>query len=141
MSEEHYRPVVLVVEDEKYQRLYYQDELQDAGYRVLTAASGPEALDIIRREHVDVIVLDIAMPGMDGVETLSRVLSIDRQIPVILNTAYSDFRDDYTTWSAEDYIIKSADPTELHKAVRRALRKRGIEPPPPPDWLELDEEE
>lgn len=139
MSEETYRPVVLVVEDEEPQRLYYQLELQDAGYRVLTAASGPEALDIIKREHVDVVVLDIAMPGMDGVETLSRILSINRQIPVILNTAYSDFRDDYTTWSAEAYIIKSADSTPLLETIRQVLEKRGIQPPSPAEETEEEE--
>ena len=131
MSEETYRPVVLVVEDEAPQRELYQVELEDAGYRVLTAGSGPEALDIVKREHVDVVVLDIAMPGMDGLETLSRVLGIDRQIPVILNTAYSDYRDDYTAWSAEAYIIKDPDMTGLLTAIREVLEKRGIKPPDP----------
>ncbi len=133
MSEETYRPVVLVVEDEAPQRLFYQVELEDAGFRVLTAGSGPEALDIIKREHVDVVVLDIAMPGMDGLEILSRVLGIDRQIPVILNTAYSDFRDDYTAWSAEAYIIKDPDSSQLINAIREVLEKRGIKPPEPAD--------
>ncbi|MBC7286702.1 MAG: response regulator [Armatimonadetes bacterium] len=135
-----YQPVVLVVEDEESQREFYRAELEDAGYRVLTAASGREALEVIQREHVDVVVLDIAMPGMDGIETLSRTIGVNRQLPVILNTAYSDYRDDYTTWSAEAYIIKSSNLAELHRTLQRALRKRGVEPPPLPEDIAEEEE-
>ena len=132
MSEETYRPVVLIVEDEAAQRLFYQVELEEAGYRVITAASGPEALDIVKNQHVDVVVVDIAMPGMDGLETLSRLIGIDRQIPVVINTAYSDFRDDYAAWTAEAYVIKESDSAKLIEAIGEVLQRRGIQPPQPP---------
>lgn len=124
------RPVILVVDDEENQRLYYQEELEDAGYAVITAASGPEALEVVKSQHVDLVILDIAMPGMDGVETLARLLDIDRQLPVLINTAYSDYRDDYMTWAAEAYVTKSSNPEHLHAQIREALIKRGVTPPP-----------
>lgn len=124
-------PVVLVVDDDRHQRLLYEQELQFAGYDVLLASSGPEALEVVGNQTVDAVVLDVAMPGMDGVETLSKLLDLDRQLPVVLNTAYASFKDDFMTWAAEAYVVKSADLTELLERLAEALRKRGIEPPRP----------
>ncbi len=138
---EQSKPVILVVDDDEHQLLAYQQELEDAGYEVLTASSGQEAIDIVRTKHVDVVLLDIAMPVMDGLEALARILAVNRQLPVILNTAYSSYRDDFMTWAAEAYVTKSSDSSELHKCIRQALRKRGIQPPPLPEGIELDEEE
>ena len=137
MSEER-KPVILVVDDDEHQLVAYQQELEDAGYEVLTAASGQEAIEVVRNQHVDLVLLDIAMPVMDGIETLARLLAIDRQLPVILNTAYSSYRDDFMTWAAEAYVTKSSDPTELHKAIREALEKRGIKPPEQPTQEETN---
>mgnify|MGYP001051676794 CR=1 FL=1 len=128
-NEQISRPVILVVEDDANQRLYYQEELEDAGYTVLTAASGPEALKIVREQKVDLVLLDIAMPGMDGVETLARMLDVNRELPVVLNTAYSDYRDDFMAWAADGYVTKSSDPTQLHEAIRAALAKHSIQLP------------
>jgi two-component system response regulator (stage 0 sporulation protein F) len=125
------RPVILVVDDEENQRLYYRDELEDAGYAVITAASGPEALEIVQQRKVHLVLLDIAMPGMDGVETLARLLDIDRQLPIVINTAYSDYRDDFTTWAADAYVTKSSDPATLHQRIREILAERGIDQPKP----------
>jgi CheY-like chemotaxis protein len=125
-------PAVLVVDDDLNQRLLYQQYLEEAGYEVLLAASGPEALSVASSQKVDVVVLDIAMPGMDGVEALQRLLDMDRQLPVILNTAYANFRHDFMTWAAEAYIVKSSDLSELLERVAQACRKRGVAPPAGP---------
>ena len=125
-------PAVLVVDDDLNQRLLYAQELREVGYEVLLASSGPEALQIVTSQKVDVVVLDIAMPGMDGVEALTRLLDLDRQLPVILNTAYANFRHDFMTWAAEAYVVKSSDLAELIQHVAEACRKRGVELPPQP---------
>ncbi|MCD6351141.1 MAG: response regulator [Armatimonadetes bacterium] len=129
-AEQKSRPVILVVEDDANQRLYYQEELEAAGYEVVTASSGPEAVEKVSAGGIDLVLLDIGMPGMDGIEALARILDIDRELPVILNTAYSDYRDDFMTWTAEAYVTKSSDPSLLHKHIRDALLKHGIQPPP-----------
>lgn len=120
------RPVVLIVDDEENHRLLYKEELEDAGYEVIAAKSGPEAIEIAGQRRVDVAVVDIAMPGMDGVETISRLLNIDRSIPIIIHTAYCDFEDDFTTWVAEKYLIKTPDISRLVEAVDEVLERRGV---------------
>lgn len=115
---------VLVVDDDEHQRLLYQEEFELEGYDVLLASSGPEAVATVADRDVDVVVLDIAMPGMDGVETLSKILDLDRQLPVILNTAYSSYKDDFMTWAADAYVTKSSDLSTLKEHVKEALQQR-----------------
>ena len=78
------------------------------------------------RDHAaaDVIVLDICMPGMDGIETLGQVLSRDNTIPVILHTAYSSYKDNFMTWSADAYVVKSSDLAELKAKLEEVLAKQ-----------------
>ncbi len=122
-------PTVLIVDDDQNQRLLYQEELSYEGYDVVEAASGQEAIAIVQSDGIDVVVLDIAMPGMDGVEALSRILAIDNKMPVVLNTAYSSYKDDFMTWAADAYVVKSSDLSGLKQQIAEAVRKRGIQPP------------
>ena len=122
---------VLIVDDDEHQRLLYREEFEMDGYRVLLASSGQGAVAMVADRDVDVVVLDIAMPGMDGVETLSKILDIDRQLPIILNTAYSSYKDDFMTWAAEAYVTKSSDLTTLKQCVQDALRARKVPLPKP----------
>jgi len=116
---------ILVVDDEKHICELYKSELEEEGYRVTLAHSGKEALTSIEKDRPDLIVLDIQMPGMDGIETLERLIGSDKGIPVILNTAYSHYRDDFSTWGAEAYIVKSSDISILKSEIKRLL---GDEP-------------
>ena len=118
-------PTVLVVDDEAYLCELYKQELSGVGYEVIAALSGAEALTVLGQQQVDVVVLDIAMPGMDGVEMLRRILAINNRLPVILNTAYTSYQDDFMTWAAESYVVKSADLSELLARLEEALRKRS----------------
>lgn len=126
------KPTVLVIEDDDNQRLLYEDDLKWMGYEVITAKSGQEGLQALSDHKVDVVLLDIAMPGMDGIEALGKILDHDNQMPVILNTAYSSYKDDFMTWAAEAYVIKSHDLGELHQAIATVLEKRGIKAPQEP---------
>ena len=98
-----------------------QSELEDEGYNVTVANSGAEALRAVEGNPPDLIVLDVQMPGMDGIETLEKLLGRDQGIPIILNTAYSHYREDFTTWGADAYVVKSSDTTKLKREIKRLL--------------------
>lgn len=125
-------PKVLIVDDEAHLRDLYEQEFEYFGYDVVTAQSGQDAILALEQNDVDVVVLDIAMPGMDGIEALAKILAVNNELPVILNTGYASYKDDFMTWAAEAYVTKSSDITELVQAVANALKSRGIEPPAAP---------
>lgn len=127
---------VLVIEDDDNQRELYKQDLAWVGYDVVAVKSGQDGLQALHDQKIDVVLLDIAMPGMDGIETLGKILDYDNQMPVILNTAYSSYKDDFMTWAAEAYVIKSHDTTELHKAIATVLEKRGLQAPTEPTETE-----
>ena len=112
---------ILIVDDDEHQRLLYKEELELEGYEVILTASGQEAVAPVGDSEIDCVVLDIAMPGMNGVETLAKMLDIDRQLPIILHTAYPSYKDDFMTWAAEAYVIKSSDLSELKEQIAKAL--------------------
>jgi two-component system response regulator (stage 0 sporulation protein F) len=113
---------ILVVEDDESQRLLYHDELTESGYAVMLAANGKEALNQLDAVKPDLIILDIVMPVMDGMEALGKIIRRYRDVPIILNTAYSSYRDDFMSWAADAYIVKSADLRELKAKIQEILR-------------------
>ena len=119
---------ILVVEDDESQRILYHDELSEAGYEVMLAANGREALNQLDKDKPDLIILDIVMPVMDGMETLGRIIREYRDVPIILNTAYSSYKNDFMSWGADAYVVKSADLGELKEKVREILRGPGYQP-------------
>ncbi len=117
---------LLIVDDESHIRELYKAEFDMEGYEVVLASSGPEALSMIENSKPDLVVLDIRMPGMDGIEAMGEILGRDNELPVIINSAYSHYKENFMSWSADAYIVKSADLTEL-KAKVAELLNRGIE--------------
>lgn len=111
------RPTVLIVEDEPHLRLLYEIELRQSGVDTLSAADGRRCLDSLLAMDIDLIVLDMALPGMDGIDLLSRIRGQDRRIPIIINTAYPRYAENYLTWTADAFVVKSADPSELIEKV------------------------
>jgi DNA-binding response OmpR family regulator len=116
---------LLVVEDDPNQRRLYEQELEDEGYEVRTAAGGKEALAEIGKDRPDLVIMDISMPGMDGIEALGKVLGVDNTIPVILNTAYANYKDNFLSWAADAYVVKSSDLAELKETIKNVLKKRA----------------
>ncbi|HMK36105.1 MAG TPA: response regulator [Desulfomonilaceae bacterium] len=114
---------ILVVDDEIHICELYKGELEDEGYTVSIANSGEQALSEVEKDPPDLIVLDIQMPGMDGIETLEKLLGRDKGIPIILNTAYSHYKDDFTTWGADAYVVKSSDTSTLKEEIKRLLQE------------------
>ena len=118
------KKTVLFVDDDLTILHLYQDEFSEEGYEVLLAKNGKEALIKLKKESPDIVVMDICMPEKDGIETLNAMLRIDQRTPIILNTSYPQYRDDFMTWGAEAYVLKSSDLTELKQKVREILEKR-----------------
>ncbi len=116
---------ILVVEDEESLRLLYEEELEAEGYEVLTAGNGREAIQQLEKGKPDLIILDIVMPVMDGIEALGRIVGKERKIPIILNTSYSGYRQDFMSWAADAYVTKSDDLTELKSKIRELLEISG----------------
>jgi len=118
---------ILIADDEPNLRLLYQSELEADGYDVVIAKDGKEAVQKAATEDVDLVVLDIRMPGMDGVEALGQIIDGRRTLPVILNSAYSAEKDNFMTWSADAYVIKSADVGVLKAKIKEVLENRRAE--------------
>ena len=116
---------ILVVEDEQNQRELYTMELEDDGYEVEQAANGREAVDLVKKNKYDMVILDIRMPEMDGIEALGKILSRDKKIPIIIYTAYSNYKSNFMTWTADAYVTKSSNLGELKGKIKEILSTRG----------------
>lgn len=112
---------ILVVEDDESQQFLYHDELAEAGYEVILASNGKEALKRLDKARPNLVKLDIVMPMMDGMEALGRIIRKYRDLPIILNTAYPSYKDDFMSWGADAYIVKSSDVGELKAKVAELL--------------------
>lgn len=108
---------ILVVDDEKNLRILYQEELSEEGYEVEVADSAETAFKLMDEQQYDAIILDIQMPGMNGLEAMGHILHKNRKQAIILNTAYSQFKDDFESWSADAYVVKSSDLAELKEKL------------------------
>ena len=112
---------ILLVDDEEGIQLLYREEFEEEGFEVITAYNGEEALEKFSQDQPDLVILDINMPGMSGIEVLRRMKEINPQLPVILSSAYQEYKQDFGTWASEEYIVKSANMDELKNAVRKHL--------------------
>ena len=118
------KETILIVDDEINILDLYDQELQDEGYSTFLAQNGKECLEIIKNETLDLIVLDIRMPKMDGLEAIGNIIDINNNIPIIINSAYSNYKEDFMSWAAEAYVVKSYNLDELKKTIREVLQKK-----------------
>ncbi len=120
---------VLVVDDERALRSSLKRALAIEGYMVLLAGDGQEALDRLKEETVDAIVLDVSMPGIDGLEVARRLRGAGDRTPILMLTARDavDDRVDGLDAGADDYLVKPFVLKELHARLRALLRR--IDPP------------
>ena len=112
---------IMIVDDEENIRFLYKEELEEDGFMVELAKNGQEALEKLSLFKPDLITLDIKMPGMDGIETLKRIRETERHLPIIMCSAYGEYKQDFTTWASDAYLVKCADLTELKTTIRRLL--------------------
>ncbi|MBU5437812.1 response regulator transcription factor [Tissierella sp. MSJ-40] len=115
---------ILIVEDEKEIANLIEIYLSNDGYRVLKAFNGKDALDILSKELVHLVILDIMMPGIDGLEVCRRIRQ-DKNIPILMLSAKSEDMDKIMGLStgADDYLTKPFNPLELMARVKSQLRR------------------
>ena len=120
---------ILVVEDEQSIRTIIEYALRDAGFQVVSATRGDEALEVFGRESVDLVILDIMLPGLDGLEVCRRIRATD-STPIIMLSARGEELDKVLglELGADDYVTKPVSPRELVSRVRANLRRARVEP-------------
>lgn len=117
---------ILVVDSKKTIRSLYKKELNDEGYQVDVAESAEEARKKIHSGNPDIIILDIKMPGMDGIELMEKLKTENNAIPIILCSAYGRYKQDFRVWSANAYVVTSTDLGELKVTIRDILKETAI---------------
>jgi DNA-binding response OmpR family regulator len=123
---------ILIVEDERAIARSVAFALRQDGFEVLTAADGREGLAIARREHPDLVLLDLMIPEIDGLE-VCRILRRESEVPIIMLTARAEEVDRVVglEMGADDYVVKPFSVRELVARVRAVLRRRTAQSDPP----------
>jgi DNA-binding response OmpR family regulator len=113
---------ILIVDDDQSILRLYKEELLEEGYDVVTAVNGREAMEKFEKEAPDLVTLDIQLPDVDGIKLLRQMKEKRPRMPVIMSTAF-DYRDDFSVWASEAYIVKSADLTELKATIKKLFER------------------
>ena len=114
-------PSILVVDDEEHILRLYEKEFSDEGYQVKTAKGAEEAIKIAQEDQVNLVVLDIKLEEKNGLEILSDLRRINKDLRIILNSAYSTYKSDFQSWLADAYLVKSSNLEELKKKIRELV--------------------
>lgn len=119
---------ILVVDDDKNTRLYLEGVLEQNGYNVILAENGIRALEIMDGEHIDLVVLDVMMPQMDGYELTKTLRDWDNNLPILMVSAKQLPRDKHMGFEAgtDDYMTKPIDEEEMLFRIKALLRRAKI---------------
>jgi DNA-binding response OmpR family regulator len=117
---------ILIVDDEVNVRKLYSEELRSEGYHTISASTVKEALETVEKEEPDLVILDIKLGEESGIDALMKIAKQRKHLPVILNSAYSIYRDNFQTWAADAYIVKSVDLAPLKEKIRDLLTTRSV---------------
>ena len=119
---------ILVVDDEQSIRTIVEYALKDAGFDVITVGRGDDAVQVVEREAIDLVVLDVMLPGMDGLEVCQKIRA-ERNVPIIMLSARGEELDKVLglELGADDYVTKPFSPRELVSRVKANLRRGRVE--------------
>jgi DNA-binding NtrC family response regulator len=119
---------ILVIDDEEIMREILETLLTREGYRVRLAASGPEGLEVVRSTPIDAVIVDVMMPGMDGLQVLDAIRDIDDELPVLMITAFASMETAVTAMKkgAFDYITKPFKNDEVLVVLNNAVERRRL---------------
>jgi len=112
---------LLLVDDDDSIQLLYREEFEEEGYIVESARNGIEAIEKFRASPPDLVILDINMPEMNGIEAFRQMKEMRADLPIILCSAYLEYKQDFSTWASEAYVVKSANMDELKAKIRQYL--------------------
>ena len=112
---------ILIIDDEAPARNRLRRMLADitSVECVGEADSALKALEIIPESQANVLLLDISMPGMDGIDLMQRIMDRDNSVPIVVNTAYSSYKDNFLTYAADAFLVKSSDVSELIRTAKK----------------------
>jgi len=114
---------ILVVDDEPDIRLLYRSELEDQGFKVFEASGSKDCFEQMEKNKIDLVLLDIKLKGESGIDILQTLSGKEKKAKVILATAYSAYQDDFSTWLADGYWVKSQDIDTLTEEINKVLAK------------------
>ena len=112
---------ILVVDDEEKIRDLYRGVFKQEGYKVLIAPGVEEGLGLLESETVDLLILDLWMEKRDGLDMLKEVKSKYPELKVLIVSAYPIYKDDFITWLADDFVVKSPNLSELKEKIKKLL--------------------
>jgi DNA-binding response OmpR family regulator len=112
---------ILIVDDEKSIQLLFADELTEEGYEVITTGDGSGLMGLIEKKRPDLVVLDIKLGKNDGLDLLQDIRNTYYDLPVIMCTAYPDYKYDLKSIAADYYVLKSSDLRELKRKIKMAF--------------------
>lgn len=112
---------ILLVEDEKTLCLLYEEELSKEGFGVTSVHTADAALAELKKTDFDLIVTDIRMPGKNGIELITEIMGLRKDVPIIINSAYQSYKEDFMTWAADAYIVKTSSLEELKLKIKELI--------------------
>jgi DNA-binding NtrC family response regulator len=116
---------ILIIDDEVNVRKLYSEELGSEGYETVSAANMEEALGMVDSEAPDLIILDLKLGEESGIDCLMEIVERRKDLPVIINSAYSVHKENFQTWAADAYIVKSVDLNPLKDKIGELLVNRN----------------
>lgn len=121
--------VILLVDDEEIIRETLSRDLKEGGYDVVTAEGGEQAMQLLRQGHVDLVVTDLMMEGMDGIEVLQAAKEYDPEVCVVILTGFGDLASAIgaVRHGADDYLLKPYDFDDLQLRISRCLEKQELQ--------------
>jgi DNA-binding response OmpR family regulator len=112
---------ILIVDAEETWRQLLKERLEPDGFEVLTASNGAEGLRIVEEASPDVVVTEARLPGMDGLDLMTRILDRHPRMRVVLHSSCVSYLDNFLSWAADACLLKSPDTGELEETVRKLL--------------------
>ena len=122
MQRERRSKSILIVEDSPTTKALIKAIVEEMGdFNTVEAGSGFEALKILPTQEFDLVITDINMPDINGLDILQRIRTMFRDLPVILSSAYPEYQQNLTTWASDAYVVKSSNLANLKAAIKKIL--------------------
>lgn len=118
---------ILIVDDDPNIRFLFAEMMKMEGYSVETASTGTKAMQLVLNENFNLMILDIKMPGIHGLEILRRLREKKNNLPIIICTAFEGMKNDFIikSYGVSEYLIKPVDVKVLSKTVKRTVQKNA----------------
>lgn len=117
---------ILITDDDKSIREYYKELLSENGYTVITAENGAECLNVTFNESVSMILLDINLPDINGLELLKRIKCMNDEIPVLLLSAHEKYKRNFASLYAEEYLVKDKKTETILRKIHDNLHPKQL---------------